>query len=206
MGPPGAGKGTQGELLSDGLGVPRLSTGDMLREARREGTGLGRRAEAYMEAGELVPDALILDLIDERLDRPDTRDGFIMDGFPRTVRQAEGLAEVLEARGESLSAVADLQVPEEELVRRLSGRRVCEECGEVTHVDVAGESCSECGGRLVQRSDDRPETVRRRLQVYAEQTRPVLRWYRESGVPVVEVDGTGSVEEVYEELRDRLGR
>lgn len=205
MGPPGAGKGTQGELLSRGTGVPRLSTGDMLREARRRGTELGRRAASYMEAGELVPDDLILGLIDERLDRPGAGDGFILDGFPRTVAQAEGLAELLEGRDESLDAVVVLRVPEEELVRRLAGRRVCEECGEVTRAG-AGPECPECGGRLVQRRDDRPETVRRRLQVYREETRPVLRWYRESDVRVVDVDGTGSVEEVHRDLRGRLGR
>lgn len=205
MGPPGAGKGTQGELLSERLRVPRLSTGDMLREARREGTALGRRVEGYMEAGELVPDALILDLIDERLEAAGTLDGFVMDGFPRTVAQAKGLVELLEDRGESLDAVVNLRVPEEELVRRLGARRVCAECGEITGPE-AGRDCPECGGRLRERSDDRPETVRRRLQVYEKETRPVLRWYREGDVRVVDVDGTGTVEEVRRRLRDRLGR
>lgn len=207
MGPPGAGKGTQGDRLAGRFGVPRLSTGDMLREARRAGTELGERARRTMDAGELVPDHVILGLIEEALDvRAGEKDGFILDGFPRTVPQAEGLRELLARRGESLDAVVDLRVPEDELVRRLSGRRVCEACGEVTHVDVTVEdgACPVCGGRLVQRPDDRPKTVRRRLQVYREQTSPVLRWYEESELPVLSVDGKGAVEEVAERLASAL--
>ncbi len=208
MGPPGAGKGTQGERLEEILGVPRYATGDMLRAARRRGTEMGRRAAEYMDAGELVPDEVILGIVREALDRPEAEDGFVLDGFPRTPAQAEGLTEILEERSTSLDAVLYLDVPEEELVRRLSARRVCDACGAVTRVEGDGEAeagCPECGGELVQREDDRPGTVRRRLEVYREQTRPVLSRYRSSSVPVHEVDGTGPVERVTGRIRERLG-
>lgn len=207
MGPPGAGKGTQGEQLARHLDVPRYATGDMLRAARRAGTEMGRRAAEYMDAGELVPDEVILGIVREALDRPEAADGFVLDGFPRTLPQAEGLADVLEERGEALDVVLYLDVPEEELVRRLSSRRVCAECGAVTRVEGPEDedACEECGGELVQREDDRPETVRRRLEVYRDQTRPVLERYREADVPVREVDGTGPVDRVAERLRERIG-
>jgi adenylate kinase len=209
MGPPGAGKGTQGARLSEWLGVPRYSTGDMLREARRAGTELGEKARRYMDAGELVPDEVILGLIDEALRRPEAAGGFILDGFPRTEAQAVGLREVLARRGESLDAVVDLQVPEEELVRRLSSRRVCPDCGAVwssaaLDSDEEGAPCPECSAGVVQREDDRPETVRRRLEVYRSQTEPVLAWYAASDVPIVGVRGTGPVSEIQRRLRDRL--
>lgn len=206
MGPPGAGKGTQGERLAGMMDVPRYATGDMLRAARREGTEMGRRAAEYMDAGELVPDEVILGIVSEVLGRAEAADGFVLDGFPRTREQARGLDEILEDRGEELDAVVYLDVPEEELVSRLSSRRVCGECGAVTRAGEAGDdgACPECGGDLVQREDDRPETVRRRLEVYREQTAPVLAGYRDAEVPVHEVDGTGSVEQVTERLRERL--
>lgn len=206
MGPPGAGKGTQGERLAAALDVPRYATGDMLRAAVRRETSVGERAREFMEAGELVPDEIVLESVAETLESPEARDGFILDGFPRTVVQAEGLAGILAERGESLDAVIRLDVPEEELVRRLSGRRVCEACGAVVPGSRGGDECTECGGRLVQREDDRPETVRRRLDVYREQTEPVLERYRSSPVPVHGVDGTGSVEEIQERIRGRLNR
>ena len=207
MGPPGAGKGTQGDRLAARLNVPRLSTGEMLREARRAGTPLGRAAKRYMDAGELVPDDVILGLIGEAFDRPDSADGFVLDGFPRTIAQAEGLAALLEPRGQSLDRVVTLEVSDEELVARLSGRRVCDSCGRVTRIALVGDSeeaCERCGGRLVQRSDDRVETVRRRLEVYREQTEPVLGWYAGSGVGLTAVDGTGTKDEVASRLVDLL--
>ena len=207
MGPPGAGKGTQGERLAEEHGVPRYATGDMLRAARREGTEMGRRAAEYMDAGELVPDDVILGIVREALDRPEAADGFVLDGFPRTLPQARGLAAILEERGEALDRVIYLEVPEDELVHRLASRRVCGDCGAVTREGEAGEDCPEdaCGGELVQREDDRPGTVRRRLRVYREQTEPVLEWYRtRSSVPVSEIDGTGTVEEVERRLKERL--
>lgn len=206
MGPPGAGKGTQGERLARDTGVPRYATGDMLRQARREETELGRRAARYMDAGELVPDRLILDIVAEALSRPEAERGFILDGFPRTVEQAEGLDEILDGMDADLDAVIYLEVPEEELVRRLSSRRVCGECGAATRVDGDGaDGCPECGGELEQRPDDRPETVRRRLEVYRDETEPVLEWYRRSEVPVETVEGTGSIADVARRLRTRLG-
>lgn len=206
MGPPGAGKGTQGELLVGWLDVPRYATGDMLRAARAEGTELGREAARHIDAGELVPDDLVLGIVEEALDRDGAWDGFVFDGFPRTVEQAEGLGELLDRRDRALDAVVGLAVPEEELLRRLAGRRVCTSCGEVTgEAPEGGGNCPACGGTLVPRGDDRPETVRRRLQVYREETAPVLRWYRDSDVPVHDVDGTGSVEEVHVRIRERLG-
>jgi adenylate kinase len=195
MGPPGAGKGTQGEILERRYGVPRFSTGDILRTARREGTELGRRAQSFMDAGELVPDEVILGIIGEVLVGDSARDGFILDGFPRTVAQAEGLAEIMDGLGLHLDAVLNITVDDDEIVRRLSGRRVCSECGLMADVDAARDSdCADCGGKLVQRRDDDAETVRRRLEVYRDQTEPVLAWYRNSGRRVVDVDGLGSVE------------
>lgn len=205
MGPPGAGKGTQGDRLAEALDVPRYATGDMLRAARREGTELGERAAEYMDAGELVPDEVVLAIVREVLSSDRASDGFVLDGFPRTVEQAERLGAILDDLGEDLDAVIYLDVPEEELVRRLSSRRVCSECGEVT---AAGEerTCSACGGDLVQREDDRPDTVRRRLEVYRDRTEPVLAWYRdETGAPVTEIDGTGTIDEVTARLRERVG-
>lgn len=201
MGPPGAGKGTQGDRLAARFDVPRLATGDMLREAREVGSELGRQARRYMDAGELVPDDVILGLIDEAV-RALSDGGFVLDGFPRTVAQARELQALLSRREEPLDAVVELVVPEEELVRRLSGRRLCQACGEVTHVSAVGERspCPACGGELIQRTDDRPETVRRRLQVYRDQTEAVQKWYRASDVPVHAVDGTGSVTEVSDRL------
>jgi len=207
MGPPGAGKGTQGDRLAEWLAVPRLSTGDMLRAARAEGTELGQEAQRYMDAGELVPDDVILGLIAEAFNRPEAAHGFVLDGFPRTLAQAQGLAAILAGRGENLDAVIDLAVPETEVVARLSGRRLCANCGGITHVVVVGEtgSCPSCGGELIQRSDDRPETIQNRLRVYRDQTQPVLDWYESSEVMLHPVVGTGSVEEIFDRLRQAVG-
>lgn len=207
MGPPGAGKGTQGERLSDRLGIPRLSTGDMIRAALEDGSALGERVRGYYEAGELVPDEVVLGLIDVALERPDAREGFVLDGFPRTVAQADGLGRLLAERNLALDAVLSLEVPDAELVERISGRRVCESCGGVTHVHEVGEDapCPSCGGRLVQRSDDRAETVRTRLAVYREQTEPLLQYYAERPVGLTGVDGVGSPDEVEVRLVAALG-
>lgn len=197
MGPPGAGKGTQGALLARRHGIPRYATGDILREARRANTELGREAQRYMDAGELVPDDVILGMMREKLSSDEAVDGFLLDGFPRTVAQAEGLNALLEDVGQELDAVLSLEVADEEIVRRLSSRRVCATCGRVARAGAEShESCQECGGSLKRRADDEPQTVRRRLEVYREETAPVLEWYERSDTPVWTVRGGGSVEEV----------
>lgn len=207
MGPPGAGKGTQANRLAESEGICKISTGDLLREAVAEGTELGRKAEGYMKAGELVPDDLILGLVDEVLDRPVCEEGAVFDGFPRTVDQAEGLETLLRKRGESLDRVMVVEVPEDELVERLSGRRVCKSCGKMYHLrfDPPREEgrCDECGGDLAQRPDDRPETIKRRLAVYREDTQPVREHY-EDRREVTVVDGDQSIEEVAAEIRRSL--
>ncbi|MXW67144.1 MAG: adenylate kinase [Gemmatimonadales bacterium] len=204
MGPPGVGKGTQGEFLAERFGVPRLSTGDMIRAALEAGTPLGERVRAYYEAGELVPDEVVLGLVAEAFDGSEARGGFVLDGFPRTVPQADGLGELLAARGIGLDAVLSLEAPEEELVDRISGRRVCAACGLVTHVRAVGAAAacpdSDCRAGLIQRSDDRAETVRNRLAVYGAQTEPLLAYYARSETGLTAVDGTGTLEAV----RDRL--
>lgn len=204
MGPPGAGKGTQGELLARRYGVPRYSTGDILRAARRNGTELGREAQRYMDAGELVPDELILGMMRETLSSASATDGFLLDGFPRTVAQAEGLDRLLSEIGRDLDVVVNLDVQDEEIVRRLSSRRVCAECETLAPAGTAADQACDCGGELRTRSDDDPETVRRRLQVYHDQTAPVLSWYRESTTPVVSVPGSGAVDDVQERVVEAL--
>ena len=207
MGPPGAGKGTQGARLAERYGIPRYSTGDILRAARREGTELGRVALGYMDAGELVPDHVILGMMREALSSKEAAGGFLLDGFPRTVAQAEGLADLLDDLGIELDAVVDLDVPDEEIVRRLSARRVCAECGRVAPAGTGDdEPCPECGGELRRRSDDEPETVRRRLEVYRDETAPVLDWYEKSDTRVVRVRGTGSVDDVLERVVGAIAR
>lgn len=200
MGPPGAGKGTQGELLAHRFGIPRYATGDILRTAWRDGSKLGREAQSYMDAGELVPDDVILGLIGEALGSPEAQDGCLFDGFPRTVAQALGLDALLREAGCDLDAVVNLAVSDAEIVRRLSSRLVCADCGTVTPTGEGRTECPGCGGELVTRRDDRPETVLRRLEVYREQTEPVLTWYRESGTPVLDIPGTGDVVCVQERI------
>lgn len=200
LGPPGAGKGTQAQRAAGRWGVPRIATGDMLREAVAAGSPLGRRAKAYLERGELVPDEVVIGLVAERLDREDARKGFVLDGFPRTVLQAEALGRLLAERGVALDRVLDVEVGEEELVRRLAGRRSCR-CGASYHLQSspprAEGRCDACGEALVQREDDRPETVRRRLAVYRTETRPLTEYYRARGL-LETVPGEGTVEEVFQ--------
>ncbi len=207
MGPPGAGKGTQGDRIAAALNIPRLSTGDMLREARRDDTPLGQEARRYMDAGELVPDDVILGIVGDALGAPAAINGFLFDGFPRTLAQAEGLRALLEEKGLVLDAVLSLDVPDDELVERISGRRVCETEGHVSHTRIVGQSsaCPECGGRLVHRTDDQPETVERRLGVYREQTEPVLEYYASNDVGVTFVDGLGPPDDVAKRLTEALG-
>ncbi len=198
LGLPGAGKGTQGELLSRELGIPRVSTGDILREAVKKGTPLGLKAREAMERGELVSDDIVIGIVEEKLKSPDCARGCILDGFPRNLKQAEAL----ERMGLDLKAIY-IDVPEEEVVRRLSARRVCADCGAVYNLLTSPPKkegvCDRCGGPLIQREDDREEVVRERIRVYREQTEPILEFYRKRGVLLV-VNGLGSPQEVFSRL------
>lgn len=205
LGAPGVGKGTQGALLSERLGIPKVATGDLLREAVRRGTGLGVAAKRYMDAGELVPDEIILGLVREVLTAPETQRGVIMDGFPRTEAQAEAVDAVFQEYGRALDCIVVIEVPEDTLVRRISGRRTDPETRRVYHVEHDPPP-PQLAGRVVQRSDDREATVRHRLRVYREQTEPLIRYYKGSGRAVHRVGGDRPVEEVQDELLGLLGR
>jgi adenylate kinase len=203
LGPPGAGKGTQARRLAARWSVPQISTGDMLREAVVQGTRLGVEARRYMDAGELVPDAVIIGLVRERLAQPDGRKGFVLDGFPRTAAQAEALDRLLEAEGTPLERVVLFEMPDEEPVARLGGRLVCRSCGRNYHRTLspsrAPGRCDACGGELYQRTDDEEATVRRRLAVYARDTRPLVDYYRRRGL-LAPIAGSGAMDKVYEDL------
>jgi adenylate kinase len=207
LGPPGAGKGTQAERLVKDFELPYYATGNILREAVEQGTELGRKAKEYMDAGELVPDDLITGVIAERLDSGEADNGFLLDGFPRTIGQAEMLEDALDKRGRRLTAALLIDAPDEEVVRRLSGRRTCAKNGHVYHVDFDPPKnegvCDQDGSRLVQRDDDKPETVQKRLGVYHEQTEPLIQWYEERGL-LRRFDGTRSPEEVNSHIRATL--
>ncbi len=209
FGPPGGGKGTQARLLQARRGFVQISTGDILREAIAAGTPLGREAQRYMDQGELVPDVVMIGIVEERLRRSATAAGFVLDGFPRTLPQAAALEEMLGRLGRRLDRVVDFQVGEATLVRRLSGRRVCQAAGHIYHVEFNPPRqpgvCDIDGSPLDQREDDRPETVRRRMEVYRAQTAPVLAHYRARSVYTV-LDAEGAVEGVYARLEAALGR
>jgi adenylate kinase len=207
MGPPGAGKGTQAERLVDDFDLPYYATGDILREAVKQLTEVGREAKEYMDRGDLVPDDLICRVIMERLDTPEAADGFLLDGFPRTVTQAETLEEALEERGRDLTAAMLIDAPDEEVVRRLSGRRICVKNQHVYHVEFDPPKnegvCDQDGSRLIQRDDDKPETVKNRLDVYHEQTEPVIEWYEKKSL-LRRFDGARSPDEVHDHIRATL--
>lgn len=207
LGPPGAGKGTQAEKLESGFGWPQVSTGDILREALSQGTPLGMEAKRYMDAGELVPDEVVEGIVAERLGRDDCSGGFILDGFPRSVHQAEALDGYLEENGLEIDLVLNIVVDTEELVKRLTGRRVCRDCGAIFHLmyNPSREEgvCDNCGGSLYQRDDDNEDTVRNRLSVYRKQTEPLIGYYRPRGV-VVDVEGGKSPEGVFEEILNAI--
>jgi adenylate kinase len=199
LGGPGAGKGTQAERLSQALGVPQISTGDLFRENLRNETELGLLAKETMERGELVPDEVTVGMVRERLSRPDCATGAILDGFPRTVAQAEALEELLTGMGSELTVVPYIKVPEDVLLARLAGRWTCRACGAMYHQlfsppQEAGV-CDRCGGELYQRPDDTPETQKHRIKVYFEQTAPLIDYYREKGL-LVEVDGRPGIDEI----------
>ena len=208
LGPPGAGKGTQAVALAERWGVPHVSTGDAFRRAVSARTSLGAVAQGYMERGELVPDPVVNGVVAERLGESDCRAGFVLDGYPRTIAQAEALEQMLQRRGEPLDAAVNLAVDEEELVRRAMGRRVCSRCGSNYHLEFRpprqSGRCDRCGGELVLRDDDQPQTVRQRLDVYRSQTEPLLDFYRQRHL-LLEVDGVGSVEQVTEAIVRAVG-
>jgi len=208
IGPPGAGKGTQARMLQQTFGIPQISTGDLLREAVREGTVLGQQARAYMDAGELVPDQLVTAMVVERLRRSDCAAGFLLDGFPRTIAQAEALAAELAQHQQRLDGVISLVVPRAELVERLSGRWVCRDCGAMYHERFSPPQrsgvCDRCQGVLYQRSDDSAATVNARLEVYERATAPLLSYYRAHTL-LRETDGSGKPEEVLRRITTALG-
>jgi adenylate kinase len=201
VGPPGAGKGTQAEFIAAHLGIPKISTGDIFRANVSSGTPLGVEAKKYMDAGDLVPDEVTIAMVRDRLAEPDAAEGFLLDGFPRNVHQAEVLDQLLAELGAGLDVVLDLEADNDEVVRRLAGRRTCRACGHVSHVDfdpvVKRADCPLEQCDLFQRDDDREETVRHRLEVYAQQTAPLVGYYEKCGV-LRGVEATGSVEEVTE--------
>ena len=207
MGPPGAGKGTQASRLAERLRVPAISTGEMLRDEVKRDSTLGREAKSYMDRGALVPDALIIAIIEARLQRSDCAAGFILDGFPRTVGQAEALDRALHRFGWSLHRVGSLNVPTDEVVRRLSGRRTCRDCGAPYHVVLEpprkDDTCDACGGTLQQRDDDHESVITTRLEVYARDTAPLLDYYRDRGL-LAEVDGRGKHDDVLAALLAHL--
>jgi adenylate kinase len=208
LGPPGAGKGTQAKLLMERLKIPQVSTGDMLRAAVKAGTPLGRQAQQYMDRGTLVPDEVIIGLVRERLQEPDCAGGYILDGFPRTVAQAEALGKTLSALHAALDHVVSLEVPTEVLVLRIAGRRTCKNCGAMYHVRFSPSRlegrCDACGGETHQRGDDREETVRRRLAVYADQTAPLISFYEGRGL-LRRVAGTGEIPGIFQRITRALG-
>ena len=200
LGPPGAGKGTHAQLLMRDMGIPQISTGDMLRQAMKDETPLGLSAKAYVEKGELVPDEVVIGIVKERLQAPDCQKGYILDGFPRTVKQAEALAQF--AR---IDVVLNLALSDEIIINRLSGRRVCLKCGATYHISALNgrEDCEKCGDKLVQRKDDSAETIQNRLNVYAAQTAPLIDYYQEKGL-LRTVLCEGTVEENYQAVRQAL--
>jgi adenylate kinase len=207
LGPPGAGKGTQAKGLIDDFDLPYYATGNILREAVEEESELGREAKEYMDRGDLVPDELICRVISERIDSPEADDGFLLDGFPRTIGQAEMLEGALDERGRSLTAALLIDAPDDEVIRRLSGRRTCVKAGHVYHVEFDPPKnegvCDQDGSRLIQRDDDKPETVRKRLDVYHDQTEPLIEWYEDRGL-LRRFDGMRTPDEVHSRIRATL--
>ena len=208
LGAPGAGKGTQAKLIADKYQIPHISTGDIFRANIKEGTELGMKAKSYMDAGGLVPDELVIDLVVDRLSWDDAKNGYVLDGFPRTIPQAEALTKALAERGEKIDAAIDVDVPDENIIERMGGRRACVSCGATYHiVNIPPKEegkCDVCGADLILRDDDKPETVKHRLEVYHEQTQPLIDYYKAEGV-LREVDGTVDMNDVFEAIVQILG-
>jgi adenylate kinase len=207
LGPPGSGKGTQGEALQEDLRLPYYATGDILRSAVKEGTDVGRQAKEFMDKGELVPDEVLIGIIADRVKGDEASDGFILDGFPRTVPQAEALETEIERLGRKMTAAILIEVPEEVIVNRLGGRRTCEESGHVFHVDFNPPKeegvCDVDGSKLIVRDDDKPEVIKKRLEQYREKTEPLIDYYEEKGI-LQKLDGTGEPADVAEHIRGLL--
>ena len=203
LGPPGAGKGTQAKMLTERFGIPQISTGDILRAAVKEGTPMGVKAKSFMDAGALVPDEVVIGIVRERLQKDDCGQGFILDGFPRTVAQADALKDALKELGRDLDTVVSLEVDSEALVERLTGRRTCRQCGKGYHVKfdppAVADRCDVCGGELYQRDDDQEATIRNRLDVYNRQTAPLVTYYREAGL-LAPIDGMMEISAVQEKI------
>lgn len=208
LGAPGAGKGTQAARVAERFRIPHISTGDIFRANIKNGTELGKKAKSYMDAGELVPDELVCDLVADRIAQPDCGGGFILDGFPRTIPQAEALDEAVRKAGTPIDFAVDIEVPDEHIISRMGGRRACVSCGATYHVvynpPKKEDVCDRCGGKLVLRDDDRPETVKNRLDVYHAQTQPLIDYYKDKKV-LVTVDGTQSMDDVFSAILEKLG-
>ena len=203
LGAPGAGKGTQAEMIAEKYGIPHISTGDIFRANIKNGTELGKKAKAYMDAGNLVPDELTVDLVIDRVAQPDCEKGYILDGFPRTIPQAEVFTKQLEKNGEKIDFAIDVEVPDENIINRMGGRRACPNCGATYHIKYIPPKkegvCDACGTELVLRNDDKPETVKNRLNVYHEATQPLIDFYKAQGV-LREVDGTKDMKDVFADI------
>ena len=208
LGAPGAGKGTQAKKIADKYQSPHISTGDIFRANIKEGTELGKKAKSYMDQGQLVPDELTLELIMDRFQNPDCKNGYVLDGFPRTIPQAEALTEALAKKGETIDYAINVEVPDENIINRMGGRRACLACGSTYHIVYAPTRvegiCDRCGEKLVLRDDDKPETVKNRLNVYHNQTQPLIEYYTRQG-KLAEVDGTQSMEDVFNAIVKILG-
>lgn len=208
LGAPGAGKGTQAKMIAEKFGIPHISTGDIFRANIKNGTELGAKAKEYMDQGLLVPDELTCDLVVDRIQQEDCKKGYILDGFPRTIPQAEALDAALTKLGESIDFAINVEVPDENIVRRMGGRRACVSCGATYHVVYNAPAkenvCDACGAELILRDDDKPETVQKRLSVYHEQTQPLIDYYTKKGV-IAEVDGTIDMQDVFAAICKILG-
>lgn len=208
LGAPGAGKGTQAKQIAEKYTIPHISTGDIFRANIKAETELGKKAKKYMDEGLLVPDELVMDLVVDRLQQDDCEKGYVLDGFPRTIVQAEGLDKELAKLGQKMDYAIDVEVPDENIVNRMSGRRACVGCGATYHIQYAAPAkegiCDRCGGELILRQDDAPETVKKRLGVYHDQTQPLIRYYDQEGI-LVKVDGTKDIEDVFADIVKVLG-
>lgn len=208
LGAPGAGKGTQAKMIAEKYCIPHVSTGDIFRANIKNGTELGKKAKTYMDAGQLVPDELTVDLLIDRISKDDCANGYVLDGFPRTIPQAECLDEALAKREESVDYAINVEVPDQNIVNRMGGRRACVNCGatyHVVHIPPKKEGiCDKCGSKLILRDDDKPETVQNRLKVYHDQTQPLIEFYEKKGV-LKEVDGTQDMKVVFEDIVKILG-